>query len=323
VTALRGPGGGLLLGGRALREGALRAAARIRARTGCSVWTETFAARHERGAGLPDFPRLPYFPEQARATLASVDKLVLVGARNPVAFFAYPNQPSRLAPEPCAITTLCGAHDDATGSLEELADALAAPRAVEIAAGSARPRRGRPRRGGPRPHARGPPAGGRHPVDEGRHLRPRPGGACRSPPPHTTLALTGGAIGQGLPCAVGAAVACPGRRVIAFQADGSGLYTLQALWTMAREALDVTVVICANRAYRILQVELARAGIAEPGPAARSLTQLGPPPIDWVAAASAFGVPGTSVRSAEELAQALGRSFAAAGPSLIEAMLPG
>jgi acetolactate synthase-1/2/3 large subunit len=122
---------------------------------------------------------------------------------------------------------------------------------------------------------------------------------------------------------VGAAIARPGQRVIAFQADGSGLYTLQALWTMAREGLDVTVVICANRAYRILQLELARAGIAEPGPAARGLTQLGPPGVDWVAAARAFGVPGTSVRSAEELAQALGRSFAAAGPSLIEAILAG
>jgi len=142
-------------------------------------------------------------------------------------------------------------------------------------------------------------------------------------PPHTALGLTGGAIGQGLPCAAGAAIACPGRRVIAFQADGSGLYTLQALWTMAREALDVTVVICANRVYRILQVELARAGIAEPGPAARSLTQLGPPVLDWSAAARAFGVPGASVTSADALADALRRSFAEPGPSLIEALLAG
>jgi acetolactate synthase-1/2/3 large subunit len=140
-------------------------------------------------------------------------------------------------------------------------------------------------------------------------------------PPHTALGLTGGAIGQGLPCAVGAALACPGRRVIAFQADGSGLYTLQALWTMARESLDVTVVICANRAYRILQVELARAGIAEPGPAARRLTQLGPPPLDWVAAARAFGVPGVLASDAGALAHALSRSFAEPGPCLIEAQL--
>jgi acetolactate synthase-1/2/3 large subunit len=324
LRALRGPVCGLLLGGRALRGPALHAAARIQAHTGCRVWTETFAARHERGAGLPDFPRLPYFPEQARATLSGVEELVLVGTRNPVAFFAYPNQPSRLAPEPCTITTLCGAHDEAAASLEALAHELGAPHEVAL---EERPRVA--------------PASG--PLDVGALGRTlaalQPEGAivvdeaatsglawaahAAAAPPHTVLALTGGAIGQGLPCAVGAAIARPGQRVIAFQADGSGLYTLQALWTMAREALDVTVVICANRLYRILQVELARAGIAEPGPAAHRLTQLGPPPIDWVAAARAFGVPGTSVRSAEELAQALRSSFAAAGPSLIEAVLAG
>ena len=320
--ALRSPGAALLLGGRALREAALSAAARIQAHTGCVAWTETFAARHERGAGRPDFPRLPYFPEQAREALARVTQLVLVGARNPMAFFAYPNQPSRLAPEPCAITTLCAAHDDAAASLEALADALGASRAVTIG------ERQRP----------SPSAGELDVGGLGRTLAAlQPEGAivvdeaatsglawaaqAAAAPPHTTLALTGGAIGQGLPCAVGAAVACPGRRVIAFQADGSGLYTLQALWTMAREGLDVTVVICANRIYRILQVELARAGIAEPGPAARSLTQLAPPPVDWVAAARAFGVPATSVHSAEDLAQALRHSFAAAGPSVIEAVL--
>ena len=324
VTALRGPAAGLLLGGRALRGPALHAAARIQAQTGSRVWTETFAARHERGAGLPDFPRLPYFPEQARETLAGVAELVLVGARNPVAFFAYPNQPSRLAPEACAITTLCGAHDEATASLEALAHELGAPREVALA---------------DRPPVA--PASGRLDVGAlGRTLAAlQPEGAivvdeaatsglawaahAAAAPPHTALGLTGGAIGQGLPCAVGAAIARPGQRVFAFQADGSGLYTLQALWPMARVALDVTVVICANRLYRILQVELARAGIAEPGPAARGLTQLGPPPIDWVAAARAFGVPGASVRSAEELAQALRGSFAAAGPSLIEAILAG
>jgi acetolactate synthase-1/2/3 large subunit len=120
---------------------------------------------------------------------------------------------------------------------------------------------------------------------------------------------------------VGAAIACPGRRVIAFQADGSGLYTLQALWTMAREGLDVTVVVCANRVYRILQVELARAGVAEPGPAARSLTQLGPPVVDWVAAARAFGVPGWRVTTADALADALRASLAEPGPSLVEVVL--
>ena len=324
AAALRSPGTGLLLGGRALRAEALFAAARIQAHTGCGVWTETFTARHERGAGLPDFPRLPYFPEQARATLVGVTQLVLAGARNPVAFFAYPGQPSRLTPEPCAITTLCGTQDDATASLEALADELGARRAAVVAE---RPRAALAR-GALDVAALGRTLAALQPegavvIDEAATSGLAWSAHAAAAPPHSVLALTGGAIGQGLPCAVGAAIACPGRRVIAFQADGSGLYTLQSLWTMAREGLDVTVVICANRTYRILQVELARAGIAEPGPAARRLTQLGPPPIDWVAAARAFGVPGTSARSGEELAQALQRSFAMPGPSLIEAILGG
>jgi acetolactate synthase I/II/III large subunit len=139
--------------------------------------------------------------------------------------------------------------------------------------------------------------------------------------PHTMFFITGGAIGQGLPNALGAALACPDRRVIAFQADGSGLYTLQALWSMARESADVTVVVCANRRYRILQAELARTGIIEPGPKAKALTDLTRPVIDWPALAKGFGMPGCSVRTDGELADALTRALAERGPSLIEAVL--
>ncbi|HEX9090521.1 MAG TPA: thiamine pyrophosphate-dependent enzyme, partial [Anaerolineales bacterium] len=139
--------------------------------------------------------------------------------------------------------------------------------------------------------------------------------------PHTMLGITGGAIGQGLPTALGAAIACPERSVIAFQADGSGLYTLQALWTMARENADVTILICANHHYRILQVELARFGIKEPGPKAQALTNLTQPVIDWVALAKGFGVPACSVSTDSELANALRRALANHGPSLIEAVL--
>jgi acetolactate synthase-1/2/3 large subunit len=322
AAALRGGHAGLLLGGRALRAQALAAAARIHAHTHCPVWTETFAARHERGAGLPDFPRLPYFPEQARETLSGVGGLVLAGARNPVAFFGYPGQPSRLEPEACALTTLCGAHDDAAAALEALADALGAK---PVTAPPERPRPA-PASGALDVAALGRTLAALQPegaivVDEAATSGLAWAGFAAAAPPHTLLGLTGGAIGQGLPCAVGAALACPGRRVIAFQADGSGLYTLQALWTMARESLDVTVLVCANRVYRILQVELARAGVAEPGPAARSLTQLGPPVVDWVAAARAFGVPASRVTSAEALADALRGSLAEPGPSLIEALL--
>jgi acetolactate synthase-1/2/3 large subunit len=313
---------GLLLGGRALRAPALRAAARVHAHTHCPVWTETFAARQERGRGIPDFPRLPYFPEQAREALAGTHGLVLAGARNPVAFFGYPGQPSRLEPEASLLTTLAGAHDDVGAALEAVADALGAPKEVALAD----PPRPTPASGALDVPALGRTLAALQPadaivVDEAATSGLAWTGLAGAAAPHTTLGLTGGAIGQGLPCAVGAALACPGQRVIAFQADGSGLYTLQALWTMARESLDVTVVVCANRVYRILQAELARAGVLEPGPTARALTQLGPPPIDWVAAARAFGVPGQRVSQAEALADALRGALEEPGPCLIEALL--
>jgi acetolactate synthase-1/2/3 large subunit len=140
-------------------------------------------------------------------------------------------------------------------------------------------------------------------------------------PGHTYMALTGGAIGQGLPCATGAAVACPDRKVIAFQADGSGMYTLQALWTQAREKLDVTTLICNNRRYRILQVELARAGVTEPGRKARALTSLADPEISWSAMATGMGVPSVRVETAEALAEQLRRALKDRGPNLIEMMI--
>ncbi|NNL68186.1 MAG: acetolactate synthase large subunit, partial [Myxococcales bacterium] len=140
-------------------------------------------------------------------------------------------------------------------------------------------------------------------------------------PRHTVLTLTGGAIGMGPPCATGAAVACPDRKVIDFQADGSALYTIQALWTQARESLDVVTVLCSNRSYRILQVELARAGVAEPGRNARAMTDLSAPALDWVSLARGLGVPGVRVEDADALVQALERALAEPGPALIEALL--
>ena len=138
---------------------------------------------------------------------------------------------------------------------------------------------------------------------------------------HTCLMLTGGAIGQGLPTAVGAAIACRDRRVIAFQADGSAMYTLQSLWTMARESLDVTTILCSNRAYRILQIEAARAGNVEPGPHLRGLTELEPPALDWSALARGFGVAAAKVDTADDLVKHLDRGLRESGPSLIEATL--
>jgi len=275
---------------------------------------------------VPIFPALPYFPEQAREVLANVKSLVLAGAREPVAFFAYPDQPSRFVPEGAALQTLADPDEgvDAALALETLAQELEAPATVT------------------------PPRAVQAYQATSQELDPE--NLCRTmaaftpenaifvneaattgltwnavhafnAAPHTMLFITGGAIGQGLPNALGAALACPDRRVIAFQADGSGLYTVQALWSMARESADVTVVVCANRRYRILQAELGRAGIAEPGPKARALTDLTRPVIDWTALGRGFGMPAFSVRTEEELADALMRALAERGPSLIEAVL--
>jgi len=323
---LRKDGGGILLGGTALTVRGLRAAARIAALTGCGVWAETLPARQECGTHVPHFASLPYFPEKACEVLANVTNLVLAGARDPVAFFAYPDQSSRLAPEGAIIHMLADpeAGDDATLALEMLAQELDAPAYIVF------------------PHERQPF------VPNGQALVPdrlchaiaafipensifvneglTTGLAwntiyASSAPPHTMLCTTGGSIGQGLPTALGAALACPDRRVIAFQADGSGLYTLQALWSMAHEDANVIVIICANRCYRILQVELARAGVTVPGPRAQGLTELKQPVIDWVALAKGFGVAACSVRTDTELVEALKRATAEPGPSLIEAVL--
>jgi acetolactate synthase-1/2/3 large subunit len=323
---LRKGRGGILLGGNALTAPGLRAAARVAAATGCGVWIETFPSCQECGRHVPLFPALPYFPEQATEALANVASLVLAGAREPVAFFAYPDQPSRFLPDGAALYTLADpeAGVDAALALEALAQELDAPAGVT-------PPRTMPAF-----------------VPSGRPLTPDT--LCRAmaaftpenaivvneaattgltwnamhasnAAPHTMFFLTGGAIGQGLPNALGAALACPDRRVIAFQADGSGLYTLQALWSMARENADVTIVVCANRRYHVLQTELARTGIAEPGPKAQALTDLTHPVIEWPALAGGFGVPACSVSTDEELAAAFVHFLAEPGPSLIEAVL--
>jgi len=314
----------LLLGAHALRERGLRAAGRIAAaRGGCRLFCETFPARMERGAGLPAIGRLPYFPEQVIELLGSVEHLILAGVPEPVAFFGYPETPSRLVPGACRLHTLACPEEDAIGALEALADAIGASSEVASSTPAERPAR---------------PSGELTPVSLGAAITAlQPEGlivmdeaatsglpyflGAGGAPRHTYLSLTGGAIGQGLPCATGAAIACPERSVLAFQADGSGMYTLQALWTQARESLDVTTLICANREYRILRIELDRAGLREPGPQAQALTDLTHPVIDWVSLGRALGVPSERVESADALVRELERALAEPGPHLIEAVL--
>ncbi|MEE9606413.1 MAG: acetolactate synthase large subunit, partial [Myxococcota bacterium] len=324
AALLRRPGpAALYLGGAGLGVRGLRAAARIVAVRGCRLLCDTFPARVERGRGLPTVERLPYFPEDAIATLALQQQIVFAGARPPVSFFGYPGVASRLVPKDCECVALAGVEDDAADALEALADALGAPARAHPAA----------------PPLPAPPSGGAlgpdavaatlarlQPedaivMDEGLTASVPYFAAAAGAAPHSYLGLTGGAIGQGLPCASGAALACPDRRVIALQADGSGMYTLQALWTQAREGLDVTNLILANRGYRILNLELARAGVAEPGPQVAALTELERPALDWVRLARGFGVPGVRVETMEALAVELERALAEPGPSLLELVL--
>jgi len=324
AAALRaGEAAVLFLGGEALRERALRAAERVVAATSCRALIETFFTRLERGGDLPGFARLPYFPEQAREALGACRQLVVAGSREPVGFFGYPDGRSRLAPESAQIQLLAKPGDDVAAALEALAERVGAPARVQAAATPARP--GRPS-GKLDPARLGQAIAALQPegaivVDEAATSGLAYAALAAGAPRHSVLSLTGGAIGQGLPCATGAAVACPERKVIAFQADGSGMYTVQALWTMARESLDVVTVLCSNRAYRILQAELARAGVAEPGRNARSLTDLSHPALDWVSLARGLGVPGRRVETAEDFCNAFAAALAEPGPALIEALL--
>jgi acetolactate synthase I/II/III large subunit len=313
----------LLLGGAALREPGLRAAARIAAATGAEVLAETFPARLERGAGIPGVQRLAYLAEMAAGQLDGVRHLVLVDAPAPVSFFAYPGKPSDLVPEGCEIHVLAGGGDDAVAALQAMADAVDAGAEIALMAAS-RPERPSGALGADSIAAA---IGALLPEgaivsDEANTSGTFIPGMTAGAPRHDVLTLTGGAIGQGLPVAVGAAIACPDRPVLALEADGSALYTLQSLWTMAREQLDVTTVIFSNRRYAILRMELGRVGATASGERALQMLDIAPPEIDFVELARGFGVPASRPDTAEAFAAALERAFAEPGPHLIEAVVP-
>jgi len=285
---------------------------------------ETFPANLERGAGLPVVERLGYFAEMAQAQLDGVQHLIIVDAASPVSFFAYPGKPSDLVPPSCTVHTLVRPGQDAAGALEALADAVGAPVDGAVRAAAARPERPS---GAVTSETLAAAIGSTLPedaivVDEGNTAGLFVAGATEGCPRHDWLALTGGAIGIGLPMATGAAVAAPERPVLSLQADGSAMYTLQALWTQAREGLNVTTVVLANRSYAILNIELHRVGADAGGPLARRLLDLTDPEIDFVHLAAGMGVPGQRVESAEELTEALEVSYGEPGPSVIEVVLP-
>jgi acetolactate synthase-1/2/3 large subunit len=314
----------LLLGGRALRAEPLIAAARIAAATGTKLFAEVFPTRFERGAGLPAVERLAYVPELASVQLRGLRHLILVDAKAPVSFFAYPGKKSYLVPEGCDVSELASPAADVLGSLEALASALDAT-GVEPARKALSPP--------PKPtgalsaetvcQAIGAmlPEGAII-SDESQTSGVTLPASTAGAPRHDWLALTGGAIGQGLPVAVGAAIACPDRPVFALEADGSALYTIQSLWTMAREQLNVTVVIFNNRSYAILNMELARVGAKTAGPQARAQLDLSRPDTDFVQIATGLGVSSVRVSDAEGLIEALEIAAAEPGPHLIEAVIP-
>ncbi len=314
----------ILLGGHALREPGLSAATRVAAATGATLLAEVFPTRIERGAGVPPVERLAYLAELAGVQLAGLKHLILVDAKAPVSFFAYPGKKSYLVPERCEVHELGSESDDPVASLEALAEALGGGGAAPSLQDAARP----------------PLPSGELTADSvcqaiGALL---PEGAIISDeaqtsgvtlanhtagaPRHDVLALTGGAIGQGLPVAVGAAVACPDRPVIALAGDGSAMYTIQALWTMAREGLDVTTIVFNNRSYAILNIELERVGAESGGAEAKAQLDLAGPNLDFVAIAKGLGVPAVRATTSEEFATALQRSIAEPGPHLIEAVVP-
>jgi acetolactate synthase-1/2/3 large subunit len=314
----------LLLGGSAVREPGLRAASAIGAATGAKVLGETFPSRLERGAGLPPLERLGYLAEFAVAQLAGTRHLVLVDAKAPVSFFAYPNKPSSLVPDDCEVHVLAAGPDDAVDALRRVADAVGAGDTDPILQAATRPDRPTgPLSGEAVAHALGAllPEGAIV-SDEANTSGLWVAGATAGAPRHDWLTLTGGAIGQGMPVATGAAVACPDRPVISLEADGSAMYTLQSLWTQARENLDVTTIVFANRSYAILNLELSRVGVETPGPKAKSMLDIGNPDLDFVALSQGMGVEATRPNDAEELTAALERALAHQGPDLIEVVLP-
>jgi acetolactate synthase-1/2/3 large subunit len=318
----------LLIGGPAVADvGALQATDRIAAATGARALVETFPARLARGAGVPAIDRLGYLAEQAAFQLDGIKHLVVAGTRAPVSFFAYPGKPSDLVPEGCAVHNLAGLETDVAAALTQLADAVApgvpprpAPAAApELPAGPLTPQNWVQVIGALLPE-------GAIISDESNTSGLMLPAATTGAPRHDVLALTGGAIGQGLPVALGAAVAAPDRPVIALQADGSAAYTISALWSMAREHADVTTVLINNSSYAILRMELARVGAAGEGgrygAKAEALLDLSRPNMDFAKIAEGFGVPASVATTCEELAEQFQRALAEPGPHLIDARIP-
>lgn len=324
AEALNGPDTLLLLGGTALTEENLEIAGRIAAKTGCKLLSEWSNARLERGAGRVAVGRVPYPIDIALKVLEPFKRIVLIGARAPIGFFAYPGKPAILTREGAEIVTLADAGADLGAALSGLCQ--------KLDAGDTPPAHVAEHEVPDAPTgridldklaaciARAIPQDGivvDESVTTGRAFSPATRGAAR----HTWLNNCGGSIGYGLPTAIGAAIACPDRRVMALTGDGSAMYTVQALWTMARENLNIMTLIFANRSYQILRGELTNVGVGNPGPRAIDMLSLDRPALDWVQMSQSMGVDAVRVTDCEDLDAALQDGLTRKGPSLIEVVL--
>lgn len=312
----------IVIGGPATGDNALLAIDRIAQASGATVLYETFNGRQRRGAGRPNFDRVAYFVEMAQEQFKGCEHVITIGGKSPVAFFAYPDKPSTPLPEGCESHVLAAAHEDIPAALDDLVQALGAqslqPRIQE---------KNRPElvSGELSPKSIGFALGALLPenviiVDEAATSGGPATGLTEGIPAHDWLQLTGGSIGYGLPVGTGAALACPDRKVVCLHGDGGAMYTIQALWTQARENLNVVNVIFSNRKYQILQVELMRVGATNPNQKTLDMLDIGRPDLNFQQIAQGMGVNATRATTADEFNEQLKRALAAEGPQLIEAV---
>lgn len=312
----------ILVSGKALRAETLDILDRIAQASGARLMAQQSNGRMQRGAGRIALDRVPYKVDDALACFATTEQVILIGAKAPVAFFAYPGKPGKMLPETCKVIDMADAATDLAAAVDALGQEVGlAPAPRHVARNAAALATGKLT-----PEAIALALAHHMPeqaiicdesVSSGRDFFRHTYGAA----PHEFLQLTGGAIGLGLPMATGAAVACPDRKVVSLQADGSGMYTVQALWTQAREALDVVTIVFANRRYAILHGELKNVGAGVAGENARKMLDLDNPALDWVGMSRAMGVEAARAESAESFADLLKTACSRRGPFLIEAVI--
>jgi acetolactate synthase-1/2/3 large subunit len=314
----------ILLGRRVTLENGLVAASKISEKTGAKLFTEVFPTRLQRGAGVPNVERIAYLAEMASVQLSGYDHLILIDAKAPVSFFGYPGKKSYLVPDDCQLHDLVTKEQDALKSLDALVAAVGASDTAPKLQEAKRPDLASGKLNAEKIAQA---VGALLPAnaiisDEAQTSGLKIPFHTAGSPKHDLLTLTGGAIGQGLPVAVGAAVAAKNRPVLALVGDGSSMYTIQSLWTIVAEKLDVTTVIMNNGSYAILNIELERVGAEKAGPKALAQLDISEPGIDFVSIAKGMGMPAERVRTAEEFNSALERAFREPGPHLIDAIVP-